>query len=158
MTDASALVAAYSGALGAELRRRREELGLTREQFVERLPREVSNQTLATWELASRQVTMNRLVDLSVAFETQPHQLLAVVDERVLEPLSRLIVDLAALAHTLRPELAVARQWARARLLVPDAATVIDMPPDAMVGLAELSGVQPADLAAALRDVALARP
>jgi hypothetical protein len=159
MTDASALAARYSAVLGAELRRRRtEELGLTRDQFVERLPREVSDEALGTWERAERQVTMNRLVDLSVAFQTQPHQLLAVVDERVWGPFSRLMVDLPALAHTLRPELRVARRWARARLLAAGACTVIDMSSDAVAGLATLSGVQPAELVAALRDVALARP
>jgi transcriptional regulator with XRE-family HTH domain len=62
--------------LGNELRRRREERGWTREDLVERLfantGQQISNQTICTYELGTRVMTVARLAVLCCATYSRP--------------------------------------------------------------------------------------
>lgn len=133
-----------------------------RNQIQARLARRISLQTLATYELGTRQCSVARLVELCRAMNVFPHDLLARVYERTAHRggNGRLLVDLDGALRDEQPELLPLRRWARQRLDQVGArqphAVTLDLP--ALDRLAELCGVATVDLINRLRRLGTPEP
>lgn len=138
---------------GDELRQARKARGWTRKQLQAHLTSGVSLQTLATYELGTRQCSVARLVELCRALGTGPAELLDAVDTRMSGRPDTITVDLRSLAATNHPALATARQWATTRLATHDstAIPVAELSADALDRLAELCALEPTALITHLR-------
>ncbi|OZM73894.1 XRE family transcriptional regulator [Amycolatopsis antarctica] len=141
---------AYQRVLGEELRKLRRKRGWTRKDLNDRLQSEISLQTLATYELGTRHCSVVRLVELCVAMEELPQNLLARVHRRVFadEP-GRVRLDLPRIVADDQPELIPLRRWAADRLTT---ATVPELQVElgALDWMAELCGLPANDLLARL--------
>jgi transcriptional regulator with XRE-family HTH domain len=146
-------VVSYQRVLGDEIRRLRKQRGWTRKELNDRLQSDISLQTLATYELGTRQISVIRLVELCLALGEQPHELLARVHERVFagEESGRLRVDLRAVVRDTQPELLPLRRWALGRLNDPDSSSEVNLDIAALERMAELCGIELVDLIARLR-------
>nr|WP_202507324.1 helix-turn-helix transcriptional regulator [Amycolatopsis rubida] len=103
--------------MGDELRKLRRGRGWTRKELNAHLQSEISLQTLATYELGTRQCSVVRLVELCVAMDELPQDLLAKVHSRVFtEEPGRVRVDLRRVVAEAGPELTPLRRWAEGRL------------------------------------------
>lgn len=139
----------YLQALGAELRRLRARRGWTRRDLKDRMQSDISLQTLATYELGTRQCSVVRLVELCLALGERPDRLLFRVHRRTsaalpgeLSPDGRVRVDLRALAHSDQPGLESLRRWALMRLTEPGSERTphVLLDRDALKWLAQLCG------------------
>ncbi|WP_037358585.1 helix-turn-helix transcriptional regulator [Amycolatopsis orientalis] len=107
----------YQRVLGDELRKLRRGRGWTRKELNAHLQSEISLQTLATYELGTRQCSVVRLVELCLAMDELPQDLLAKVHSRVFtEEPGRVRVDLRRVVAEAGPELTPLRRWAEGRL------------------------------------------
>jgi transcriptional regulator with XRE-family HTH domain len=147
----------YQRILGDELRKLRRQRGWTRKELNRHMQSEISLQTLATYELGTRQCSVVRLVELCIAMGELPQNLLANVHRRVFidEP-GRVRVDLRKVIADAQPELLPLRRWAADRLnrggdSAPD---VIQLDLVALERMAELCGIQTVDLVDRLRELA----
>lgn len=138
----------YLQALGTELRRLRARRGWTRRELRDRLQSDISLQTLATYELGTRQCSVVRLVELCLALGEQPDRLLFRVHRRASARLpgelsvdGRVRVDLRALAHSDQPALASLRRWALMRLSEVGRSRYVLLDQDALRWLAQLCGM-----------------
>lgn len=139
---------AISRALGEELRRARDALGLSRAQFVATLPSGIGERTLLAYEHGLRNITVARLEELCKHLEVDAPNLLTRALQRAkihLENLE-LLVDLRQLVNdgsfTYRP----LRQWAHNRLTeTPDG--VVAVTPSAARELAAFIGCAHNELA-----------
>lgn len=146
----------YQQTLGDELRKLRKRRGWTRKQLNEHLQSDISLQTLATYELGTRQCSVVRLAEICIALGEQPHEVLARVDKSLFAGApGEVLVNLAKVADSEHPELWPLRRWAADRLEhTPNTA-----PPEVSLNLAaiermaELCGVQPAELLDRLREM-----
>ncbi|MBW4720686.1 helix-turn-helix domain-containing protein [Saccharothrix obliqua] len=149
--------AAYQRVLGDELRNLRKQRGWTRKELNRRLQSEISLQTLATYELGTRQCSVVRLVEICVALGVPPHHVLARVHDRVFgdAPAGHLAVNLAAVVADTRPHLLPLRRWAKGRLaqLVPGQAAEVRLDPPALEYMAQLCQLSTADLIRTLREL-----
>ncbi len=147
----------YQRVLGDELRKLRRSRGWTRKELNQHLQSEISLQTLATYELGTRQCSVVRLVELCVAMDELPQDLIAKVHRRVFvdEP-GRVRVDLRSVVSGAPPELLPLRRWAEDRLRRLDehgpAEISLDLP--ALERMAELCGLPTVDLIGRLRPFA----
>lgn len=132
----------YQQTLGKELRLLRKRRGWTRKQLNERLQSDISLQTLATYELGTRQCSVVRLTEICVALGEQPHELLERVDRAVFAP-GDVQVDLAKVAVTDEPELLPLRRWAADRLAQPHANAQVRLNRAAIEHMAALCGLSP---------------
>lgn len=150
-------VAAYQRVLGDEIRRLRKQRGWTRKDLNNRLQSDISLQTLATYELGTRQVSVVRFVEICRALGVLPHELLARVHERVFTdaPVDRIRIDLRKVVRDRAPELLPLRRWAVGRLAQepgPQRAEVhLDIA--ALERMAELCGLETVDLIGRLREI-----
>jgi transcriptional regulator with XRE-family HTH domain len=147
----------YQRALGDEIRRLRKQRGWTRKDLNERLQSEISLQTLATYELGTRQCSVIRFVEICQALGALPHELLARVHERVFTdtPVGRMRVDLRKVVHDRQPELLPFRRWASGRLAEPGPhGSEVHLDIAALDHMAELCGMDTRDLIARLRSIA----
>jgi transcriptional regulator with XRE-family HTH domain len=147
---------AYQRALGEELRKVRKRRGWTRKELNERLQSEISLQTLATYELGTRQCSVVRLVELCIAMEETPQDLLARVHRRVFtdEP-GRVRVALDAVIRDDQPELQPLRRWCQDRLRQAGGAQAdVQLDRQALEWLAELCGMPVAELVSRLDNLA----
>jgi transcriptional regulator with XRE-family HTH domain len=155
-------VAVYQRVLGDEIRRLRKKRGLTRKQLNRRLQSEISLQTLATYELGTRQCSLVRFVEICLALEELPHELIARVHERVFtdSPRGRIRIDLRQVVHDDHQELLPLRRWARGRLDQHPNAGGAEVHLDfaALERMAELCGMDTVDLIALLRRIGGATP
>ncbi|WP_290061255.1 helix-turn-helix domain-containing protein [Amycolatopsis solani] len=149
---------AYQRMLGEELRRLREERGLTRRDLNHRLHSDLSLQTLATYELGTRQCSVVRLVELCVALEESPEALLARVGRRYFGTFGTLSggvrIDLRRVACAGHEDLAPFRRWAEGRLAecrTTGAPHEVHLDRPALDHLAELCETTTADLLARIR-------
>jgi transcriptional regulator with XRE-family HTH domain len=110
-------VTKVSRALGDELRSLRQGHGWTRRDLLERSGLDIALQTLATYELGTRQCTVVRLWELAEALEEPLDELVIRVMQRIGEQnVSGLIVDLRAAARTTVADLKPFRAWAKVQL------------------------------------------
>src|SRR5256714_9428176 len=65
----------YQRVLGEELRKLRRRRGWTRKELNQHLQSDISLQTLATYELGTRQCSVVRLVELCMAMDERPQDL-----------------------------------------------------------------------------------
>jgi transcriptional regulator with XRE-family HTH domain len=149
ITSTDTDLTAYPAALGRQLRRRRAARGWTRKDLLSRLPGDLSVQTLATYELGTRGISVLRLVEICAALGTTAHELLASI-ECSIHPghTDRIDVDLRTLARDTRPELVPAQRWAASRLstLVDGEPGVATLERPAVEQLARLCGLAPTAL------------
>lgn len=140
---------AYQRVLGDEIRSLRKQRGWTRKELNKRLQTEISLQTLATYELGTRQCSVVRLVEICAALDIPAHQVLARVHERMFGdvPAGHLTLNLIAIVADDRPELTPLRRWAKGRLhqlpLGHAPSVHLDLPAlDYMAQLCQLSTVE----------------
>jgi DNA-binding XRE family transcriptional regulator len=142
----------YQRILGDELRMLRRRCGWTRKELQRQLPSGISVQTLATYELGSRQCSVVRLVELCLAMDELPQHLIARVHRRVAvdEP-GHITVNLRSLATLVEPHLVPLCRWAEDRLRQPGAGEDVQLDLAALYRMAELCELQPAGLVDLLR-------
>lgn len=142
----------YQRVLGEELRNLRRKRGWTRKELNRHLQSDISLQTLATYELGTRQCSVVRLVELCLAMDEPPADLLARVHRRVFtdEP-GKVRLDLAKIVADEQPELLSLRRWAEDRLRQPGCAREIGLDQPALDRMAELCGLSPGELVTRLR-------
>lgn len=143
-------VATYLRVLGDEIRRLRKQRGWTRKDLNKRLQSEISLQTLATYELGTRQISVVRLVEICRALDELPQELIARVHERVFPdvPVGRLRVDLRKVVRDRQPELLPLRRWATGRLTAKPGSQAAEVHLDlaALERMAELCRLETMDL------------
>lgn len=157
----------FAQVLGHELRTARKQLGWTRKQMRAQMAvhsaesaenDEVSLQTLATYELGTRRISVARLVELCAVLGQPPDQLLlrAITIAFRTEHHDRVEVDLSTLARTVDPRLTHLHSWAAVRVRQHPAALppVEQLDEHALAALAELAGTTSKELVHALRDLA----
>jgi transcriptional regulator with XRE-family HTH domain len=148
---------AYQKILGDEIRRLRKKRGWTRKDMKDRLQSDISLQTLATYELGTRQCSVVRFVEICLALDELPHELLARVHERVFThaPVGRITVDLRKVARDAEPELLPLRRWANRRLADKTGAYRSEVHFDiaALDQMAELCRIDALDLITRLRRI-----
>lgn len=106
-----------SQAVGEELRRVRDQLGLSRGAVVERMSSEISAQALANYEYGIRPCSVARLVNICRALDVSVLDILGLALQRADRALSDgVLVDLHALIQDRQPELRPLRRWGRRRL------------------------------------------
>ncbi|ATY17264.1 XRE family transcriptional regulator (plasmid) [Amycolatopsis sp. AA4] len=137
----------YQRVLGDELRKLRRGRGWTRKELNAQLQRDISLQTLATYELGTRQCSVMRLVELCVAMDELPHDLLAKVHTRVLTEQRAVRIDVAALLSAPHDSsLAPLTRWARAT-----GRAEVELQPENVEKLARLCEISAAELLRRLR-------
>ncbi|WP_460406320.1 helix-turn-helix domain-containing protein [Actinophytocola sediminis] len=149
--------ATYQRILGDELRRLRKRRGWTRRDLNQRLQSDISLQTLATYELGTRQCSVVRLVELCLAMDEVPHKLMARVHERVFDdsPVGAIRIDLRKVVRDDRRELLPLRRWAKGKLAENNGHHPPDVSLDiaALERMAELCGMETVELIARLREI-----
>jgi transcriptional regulator with XRE-family HTH domain len=144
--------------LGVELRRLRLEHGWTRDELVRLTGLDIAMQTLATYEIGTRVMPVPRLFDVADALGVLPQELVTTVHNHLFpERTGTLHVDLHALAHDPRPQLAPARRWAASRLRSAHrrAAGTVLVDSAALIQLARVCGLPPGQLRAALQNLTI---
>ncbi len=149
--------ATYQRVLGDELRRLRKQRGWTRRDLNRRLQSDISLQTLATYELGTRQCSVVRLVEICLALDEVPHDLLARVHQRVFSdsPVGRIRIDLRRIVRDDHQELLPLRRWAKGKLAENNGHPAPDVSLDiaALEQMAALCGLQTVELIARLRQI-----
>jgi transcriptional regulator with XRE-family HTH domain len=149
--------ATYQRVLGDELRRLRKQRGWTRRDLNRRLQSDISLQTLATYELGTRQCSVVRLVEICIALGEVPHELMARVHQRVFSdsPVGKIRIDLRKVVRDAQPELLPLRRWAMGRLTQANGqqAAEVSLDISALERMAELCGLETVELIARLRTV-----
>jgi transcriptional regulator with XRE-family HTH domain len=149
--------ATYQRVLGDELRRLRKQRGWTRRDLNRRLQSDISLQTLATYELGTRQCSVVRLVEICIALGEVPHELMARVHQRVFSdsPVGRIRIDLRKVARDAQPELLPLRRWAKGKLAEANGhqPAEVNLDISALERMAELCGLETVELIARLRTV-----
>lgn len=147
--------AVYQRALGDEIRRSRKQRGWTRQDLRRRLQTEISLQTLASYELGTRQCSVMRLVEICLALDEHPHDLMSRVHNRIFAGagVGRIRVDLRSAVAERAADLLPLRRWAAERLgehVGPTPAEVyLDI--SAIERMAELCGIEVRDLIGRLK-------
>jgi transcriptional regulator with XRE-family HTH domain len=145
-------------ALGDELRRARNRQGWTRKDLQARLGQDVALQTLATYELGTRPLSVARLIELAGALDVSVLEILSRTLGRVgdVDQISRLEIDIRAVAGDRTAELAPLRRWAAAclRHALPGEPTLAQLDQPAIVRLAEICGLGVEELTAKLWSIA----
>jgi transcriptional regulator with XRE-family HTH domain len=146
---------AYQRVLGDEIRSLRKQRGWTRKELNKRLQTEISLQTLATYELGTRQCSVVRLVEICHALDVPAHQVLARVHERFFgdAPAGHLTMNLTAVAATDDPRLVPLRRWAAGRLhaLPPGVSPEVHLDLPALDNMAQLCQLPTVELIRTLR-------
>ncbi|TDV52174.1 helix-turn-helix domain-containing protein [Actinophytocola oryzae] len=150
--------ATYQRVLGDELRRLRKQRGWTRRDLNRRLQSDISLQTLATYELGTRQCSVVRLVEICLALDEVPHELMARVHQRVFSdsPVGRIRVDLRKVVQDLQPELLPLRRWATGKLAEANGGqhpAEVNLDITALERMAELCGLETVELIGRLRAI-----
>lgn len=147
--------ASYQRVLGDELRRVRKQRGWTRKELQHRLDNDISLQTLATYELGTRQCSVVRLAELCLAMDVLPHDVLARVHDRVFtdDRPGHIRVNLNRVVSDTQPELLPLRRWAADRLQQTPAGQSAEIHLDlaALEQMAELCGLDTVGLIGRLR-------
>jgi transcriptional regulator with XRE-family HTH domain len=149
--------AAYQRVLGDELRTLRKQRGWTRKELNKRLQTEISLQTLATYELGTRQCSVVRLVEICHALDVPAHVVMARVHERVFGDASdgHLSINLDSVVANDTPKLGPLKRWAQGRLhaLPPGHTHDVHLDLPALEYMAQLCQVSTVDLIRTLRSM-----
>lgn len=149
--------ATYQRVLGDELRRLRKQRGWTRRDLNRRLQSDISLQTLATYELGTRQCSVVRLVEICLALDEVPHELMARVHQRVFSdsPVGKIRIDLRKVVRDTQQELLPLRRWAKGKLAEHNGQQTAEVSLDisALERMAELCGLETVELIARLRTI-----
>jgi transcriptional regulator with XRE-family HTH domain len=145
---------AFMRILGDEIRRLRKARGWIREDLRIRLSEDISLQTLATYELGTRKITVVRLLDICNALDTTPAAVIARAYERWQDDPDASVgrtIDLFAAARLDVAELTPLRNWAITRLAglsdePPTAAKTAWLTQPALNAMATLCGLDPTDM------------
>jgi transcriptional regulator with XRE-family HTH domain len=147
--------AAYQRVLGDEIRSLRKQRGWTRKELNKRLQTEISLQTLATYELGTRQCSVVRLVEICHALDVPAHEVLARVHERFFgdTPAGHLTLNLTAVAAADDPRLVPLKRWAAGRLhvLPPGGSAEVHLDLPALENMAQLCQLPTVELIRTLR-------
>lgn len=138
--------------LGDELRRAREDAGLSQGELADRMPSDLHPKTLASYEQGARQCTVVRFCEIARALNVSPMDLLAralLRTELDLETVD-VHVDLQALTADPRPEIRPLRRWARARLSIHPTATLARLEGNVIKEMAVIFGTTMSDLVSTL--------
>lgn len=128
-------------ALGEEIRIAREANGWTRLQMVERLPSQIGDRTLLSYEHGLRHLTVIRLIELCRELGEEAPAMLNRALRRAHELRTvSLKVDLDAVRRDQRSEFAPVRRWAIKKLRDDPDSAKIKLPPSAVRELAGLLG------------------
>ncbi|MGH3568539.1 MAG: helix-turn-helix domain-containing protein [Pseudonocardia sp.] len=143
-------------AVGDELRKARKARGWTRKYLLAEMltnsARELSLQTLATYELGTRGLTLDRFAEVCAALELPMHELLKRAEDRIRDSArSSVLVDLDALANTQAPRLQPLRRWAAARSATTSAPTLL-LDSAALTSTANFCDITVPELLDALRE------
>jgi len=139
--------------LGDELRQARRQLRWSRKELRGRLKHCVSLPALASYELGTRQCSVNRFVEICDALETAAPELLGRAMRRLasVTHAGGLHVDLRPVIGDNSRKLCVFRRWAEHRLAATlGSDTGVHLAAPAVERLAELCGVTTPDLVATL--------
>lgn len=147
--------------MGLELRRLRRAHGWTRRNLRDRLRavtgHDLSTQTLATYELGTRSLSIERLAAVCFTLGVRPADVCATVDDQVLGATAQLAatipVDLRKVSQTGRADLAGVQAWALTQL--DEGRQHAMLTPPAIASLAEVCGLEVADLTSELRAVSV---
>lgn len=109
---------AIARALGAELRRTREERGWSRGHLVALLPSGIGDRTLLSYEHGTRHLTVIRLIEIAENLEVAAADVLTLALQRARLHLQHLVlqVDLSGLLENQNHKFRSMHQWARNRL------------------------------------------
>jgi transcriptional regulator with XRE-family HTH domain len=151
----------FARVLGDLLRTARKERGWTRKQMRAEMGAddedELSLQTLATYELGTRRISVERLVALCAVLKQRPDELLLRATTLAFgsDHDGRVKVDLSALADTTDPRLQPLQRWAtvRARQCPVGRTPVEELDAHALTALAGIAGSPMYDLVQALREL-----
>lgn len=140
-SDQETIERVISRALGEEIRRLRDGKGLTREKLIEKMGCDIHVQTLATYEQGLRQCTVVRLVQICMALEVGPLDVLGLALQHAEVDLLKhgMYVDLRALIADKRPEMMLIRKWARRRLAADPTSETVRISGPVLQELAVLS-------------------
>jgi transcriptional regulator with XRE-family HTH domain len=133
--------AVFRRVLGDELRAARKRRGLSRKDMIPHLNRQVSLQTLATYEQGTRAMPITRFVEICLVLDVSPVEILRRTWERVIDEPHRASgwdVDLAAAAQLGDADLAPLAAWAAVRLHIHGQPTITRLNRAAITHLATL--------------------
>ena len=139
---------AVSRAIGEELRRARETLGLSRSQLVSELPSGIGDRTLLSYEHGTRHLTVLRFIELSKALGIAAPTLLNQALQRSRLHLQNLAlqIDLRFMLNDKSDKFRPMHQWARNKLNEnPDG--IAELPPSSVRELATFAGYTYLELA-----------
>lgn len=141
--------------LGRELKKRRQQRRWTRNDLLEHLDTDVSVQTLATYELGKRKLSVTRLFELCLAMDESPSEIVANVQRQVLmDGPWRIRLNLRKVVEGERPELEPLRRWAATLLNQDKPLTTYVLDEPAMNWLADVCAMPVLDLEAILKTMA----
>lgn len=117
--------ATFGRVLGDEMRKARKRCALFRREVPPRMCRDVSEQTVATYELGTRHVSVVSFVDYCLAMDASPMEILRDTYQRVIARSERdgWEVDLTAAARLDDLSLAPLASWAQTCLDDPERPT-----------------------------------
>jgi transcriptional regulator with XRE-family HTH domain len=135
---------AFMRALGDELRTARKQRKWLRRDLLAHLETDLSLQTLATYELGTRHITVVRLVEITLALGASPMDVLARAYQRELAAEEARpgmwLVDLVAASRVRGEELVPLRRWATHRLY-QNGPNPVPLDPAAVSALTMLCGI-----------------
>jgi transcriptional regulator with XRE-family HTH domain len=154
-TSTAAADEGHGRVLGDELRRVRKARGWTRKELRKHLYDCVSVQAIATYELGTRQFSLQRLFELCTALDELPHDIVRRVYERLNSDVptpGRVMVNLDSVMRDRGTDLRPLRRWAREYLdhANNSAPHVVSLDAIALERLAELCDLPTSDLIAEL--------
>jgi transcriptional regulator with XRE-family HTH domain len=142
-------------ALGTVLRQHRTGRQWTRQELAGRLTtvdgEDVAMQTVATWELGTRRLSVERLYGIAQVYGMRPAELVAEVDELLLGRPGTVVVNLVVAAGTAVPELRPLARWAAVRCAERRLRAVLT--PTSLIVLAQLCSLPPSELAGLLHRI-----
>ncbi|AIG73313.1 Hypothetical protein AJAP_01915 [Amycolatopsis japonica] len=150
----------FAHALGELLRSARRECGWTRKQMRAAMcagDDELSLQTLASYELGTRRISVERLIEVCAVLKKQPDELLRRATTLAFSGHygTRIKVDLLRLAHTTDPRLRPLRRWAQVRTQQSPAERILveELDATALSAMAGIAGITEYDLVQALQEL-----
>ncbi|CAL9677567.1 hypothetical protein SUDANB95_07892 (plasmid) [Actinosynnema sp. ALI-1.44] len=152
-------LAAFRRILGDEFRAARKSRKWTRKQLLDAMTppgteEPLSPQTLATYELGTRRLAVDRAVEICVALSVPFDELVRRAMNRAFGSVQadRIQVDLNALARSEEPPLRNLRSWAlvTARQQHGDQPAVVELDWQALAALSGVAGTTPTELLDAL--------